>query len=79
MENQREKIAIIGAGTIGTALGNILAGTGKATILLHSIEKPIVESINRVHINTKYFPALQLHPDLQATRDRKSTRLNSSH
>ena len=61
MENQHDRIAFIGAGTIGTALGNILAGTGKEAILLHSVEKQVVESINRTRINSKYFPGLSLH------------------
>ena len=69
MENQPEKIAIIGAGTIGTALGNILASKGKEPVLLHSVETNVVESINRDHINAKYFPTLLLHPGLSATTD----------
>ena len=71
MDNQHHQIAIIGAGTIGTALGNILAGTGKETILLHSIEKQIVDGINQTHINSRYFPTLLLHPGLHATTDNK--------
>ncbi len=69
MENQQYKIAIIGAGTMGTALGNILAEAGKENILLHSIEHQVVEDINRTHINTKYFPTLHLHPGLHATME----------
>jgi glycerol-3-phosphate dehydrogenase (NAD(P)+) len=67
MENQQYKIALIGAGTIGTALGNILAETGRENILLHSIESQVVEDINRNHINTKYFPTLHLSAGLHAT------------
>ena len=69
MEHQYDKIALIGAGTIGTALGNILAGTGKETILLHSVESHVVDNINKSHVNNKYFPGLQLHPGLRATTD----------
>ena len=69
MENQHFRIIIIGAGTIGTALGNILAETGKESILLHSIESQVVKDINQMGINTKYFPTLHLHPGLQATED----------
>ncbi|MEI7664036.1 MAG: NAD(P)H-dependent glycerol-3-phosphate dehydrogenase [Bacteroidota bacterium] len=69
MEKQNDKIALIGAGTIGTALGNVLAGTGRESILLHSIETRVVESINQTHINTKYFPNMVLHPNLRATVD----------
>ncbi|MEI7500898.1 MAG: NAD(P)H-dependent glycerol-3-phosphate dehydrogenase [Bacteroidota bacterium] len=69
MENQNFKIAAIGAGTIGTALGNILAETGKEPILLHSIEAQLVEDINQTRINSRYFPTLHLNPELHATTD----------
>ncbi|MFZ4520753.1 MAG: NAD(P)H-dependent glycerol-3-phosphate dehydrogenase [Bacteroidales bacterium] len=69
MSSNPYKTALIGAGTIGTALGNILAEAGREKILLHSIEGQVVEDINRTHINTKYFPTLHLHPALYATTD----------
>jgi glycerol-3-phosphate dehydrogenase (NAD(P)+) len=69
MDHQNNRIVIIGAGTIGTALGNILAEAGRETILLHSIETQVVENINRTHINPKYFPAVHLNKDLRATTD----------
>lgn len=69
MENQQFKIAIIGAGTIGTALGNILAETEKTPILLHSIEKEVVIDINHLRINSKYFPTLRLNQGLHATTE----------
>lgn len=69
MENQQYKIVLIGAGTIGTALGNILAEAGRESVLLHSIEHQVVDDINRTHINSKYFPTLHLHPGLTATTD----------
>ncbi|MCX6268214.1 MAG: NAD(P)-binding domain-containing protein [Bacteroidetes bacterium] len=71
MGNQKFNIALIGAGTIGTALGNILAEAGTESILLHSIEEQIVEDINRIHINSKYFPTLHLHHSLYATTDER--------
>jgi glycerol-3-phosphate dehydrogenase (NAD(P)+) len=69
MEDLQYKTALIGAGTIGTALGNILAEAGREQILLHSIEEQVVKDINLHHINTKYFPTLHLHPALKATTD----------
>ena len=69
MENQHFKIAFIGAGTIGTALGNVLAESGQEPILLHSIESKVVEEINRTHINSRYFPTLRLHSGLYASID----------
>jgi len=61
------KISIIGAGTIGTALGNILSENGSGEVILISIEENVVWSINEQHINARYFPGHHLHPDLKAT------------
>lgn len=69
MKEQEYKIVFIGAGAIGTALGNVLAESGKAPVLLHSIDRQIVDDINNSHINTKSFPALKLHERLHATTD----------
>lgn len=69
MTNQKYRISIIGAGTIGTALGNILAETEKENILLHSIEPDTVDNINQKHINSRYFPSLHLNHRLHATSD----------
>jgi len=69
MGNQQISIAILGAGTIGTALGNVLAEAGRDDILLHSIEPQVVEDINSNHLNSKYFPILHLHRNLKATTD----------
>ncbi|MCX6287509.1 MAG: NAD(P)-binding domain-containing protein [Bacteroidetes bacterium] len=65
----KKKIAIIGAGTIGTALGNILSENGSGEVLLISIEENVVLSINDQHINARYFPGHHLHGDLKATTD----------
>ena len=62
-------ISIIGAGTIGTALGNIIAETEIHRVKLLSIEEQVVNSINSEGINTKYFPTLHLHPSLKATTE----------
>jgi glycerol-3-phosphate dehydrogenase (NAD(P)+) len=64
-----KKITFIGAGAIGTALGNILAGKKHYAVTLHSIEEEVVDSINRTGINTKYFPMNPLQPALRASQD----------
>ena len=69
MNNKPYRVAIIGAGTIGTALGNILAETARENILLHSIEPDTVTDININHLNSRYFPAIHLHEGLHATTD----------
>ncbi len=71
MDNPQYKIALIGAGTIGTALGNVLAEAGRDLILLHSVESQVVEDISQAHINSKYFPTLRLHNNLHATMDER--------
>lgn len=68
---ERKKVAIIGAGTIGTALGNILAESGNAEVLLLSVEEEVVHSVNQKHINARYFPGHRLHAELKASTDVK--------
>jgi glycerol-3-phosphate dehydrogenase (NAD(P)+) len=63
------KIVFIGAGAIGTALGNSLAKNNENEITLVSIEAEVVESINHTHINQKYFPGITLNPRLKASLD----------
>lgn len=69
MENFKHNIIIIGAGTIGTALGNTLAKKRDYRVKLLSIENEAVESINKTRYNTKYFPNIKLNKFLKATAD----------
>ena len=61
------KTAFIGAGAIGTALGNSLSMNPTNEVMLVSIEEQVVASINEHHINTKYFPGIVLNERLRAT------------
>ena len=70
MEN-RTKVCIIGAGAMGTSLGNALAMKPELEVTLLSIEEDVVESINKNHINEKYFPSTLLTWRLKATTDVK--------
>jgi glycerol-3-phosphate dehydrogenase (NAD(P)+) len=65
MTNQ--KIVFIGAGAIGTSLGNSLVKNPNLDIVLVSIEEEVVKSVNEQHINQKYFPGVSLNPRLKAT------------
>lgn len=67
--NGKKKISIIGGGTIGTALGNILCENGWTEVTLFSIEENVVTSVNEHHINSRYFPGHHLHRELKATAD----------
>ncbi len=71
MQKNKQKIIFIGAGSIGTALGNIIAETGKSEVVLHSIESNVVDTINFSGINIKYFPTIRLDQSLKATSENK--------
>lgn len=64
-------ICIAGAGTIGTALGHILAEKENLEVVLLSVEADVVDDINRKHINTTYFPQIRLNPRLKASGDNR--------
>jgi len=64
-----QNIVFLGAGSIGTALGNSLAVRSDLNVSLLSIEKDVVETITTLHINQKYFPNIRLNHALNATTD----------
>lgn len=66
----KQKIVIAGAGAIGTALGNVLAEKEDLEVSLLSIEPDVVESINSLKVNSKYFPGIRLHTRLKASSDK---------
>jgi len=67
MHNTPNNIVILGAGSIGTAIGNSLAGREDLKVRILSIEEEVVQSISRDHINQKYFPNIRLNPRLIAS------------
>lgn len=62
-------IVIIGAGSFGTALAQTLAQKKENQITIHSIEKDVIESIQKTHINSKYLPECSLNPHISITDD----------
>jgi len=64
-----QNIVFLGAGAIGTALGNSLAVRTDLNVSLLSIESDVVETIIASHINQKYFPNIRLSQALKATTD----------
>ncbi len=66
---QKNKICIIGAGSIGTALGQVLANCEQLDVTLLSIEQDVVKDINDLHVNRTYFPQIRLNNWLKATTD----------
>jgi len=69
MQKNNSRVVFIGAGAIGTALGNIIAETSRTEVILHSIEESVVDSINNQRINFKYFPSFRLDPGIKASTD----------
>jgi glycerol-3-phosphate dehydrogenase (NAD(P)+) len=62
------RIAVIGAGSWGTALADLLAAQGYPTTLW-SYEAEVAEVINREHHNPRYLAAVALDERLRATAD----------
>lgn len=60
-------IRFIGAGAIGTALGNTLSVKPELDVCLVTIEEDVAQAINEDHINHKHFPNIPLHHKLKAS------------
>lgn len=63
-----ERVAVIGAGSWGTALGNLLAKKGVETVLW-SYEPVVAEEVSREHRNPIYLSEIELDARLRATSD----------
>ncbi len=63
MRNNRERIAVIGGGSWGTALANRLAVNGH-DVCLWAFEPELVLEINETHTNSLFLPGIALDPSL---------------
>lgn len=61
-----EKICVLGAGSWGTALANLLAKKGHA-VTVWSFEPDVTDTINQQHRNEKYLRGIPLSENLHAT------------
>jgi len=61
-----ETLAVVGAGSWGTALANLLAKKGGA-VRLWALEPEVVDGVNRSHENPLYLPGVALSPRLTAS------------
>ncbi|MEQ9364478.1 MAG: NAD(P)H-dependent glycerol-3-phosphate dehydrogenase [Leptospirales bacterium] len=62
------KVAVLGSGSFGTALGSILA-TKNFDVTIWTRHDSLAESINGEHINARYLPGLVLPANLNAATD----------
>ncbi|MBN1923590.1 MAG: NAD(P)H-dependent glycerol-3-phosphate dehydrogenase [Nanoarchaeota archaeon] len=65
------RIAILGAGNMGTALA-VPALENKSSVIFWSIESSVVEEINEKKLNSKYLKGVVLKGDVSATLDLKT-------
>lgn len=67
-DTQIKHIAVIGAGSWGTALGDIVRRAGRS-VVLYARDGGLADTINARHENPVYLPGLKLHESLRATSD----------
>jgi glycerol-3-phosphate dehydrogenase (NAD(P)+) len=72
MKNNRERIAVIGGGSWGTALANRLAANGH-DVCLWAFEPELVREINGSHTNSLFLPGITLHPALTCSGSLQET------
>ena len=66
------KIFVLGAGSWGTGIGDLLAHNG-AHVTLWTRQEALAGEINQSHTNSHYLPEIALHPHLLATTDLAKT------
>lgn len=66
--SEKRRIAVIGAGAWGTALGMLLAEKDKFAVTMWSFEADVADSINEVHQN-RYLSGVYLPDSLRAETD----------
>lgn len=65
---QKHQVAVLGGGSFGTAISNIMADNGhKVSLWLRNAER--AKEINQQHTNSDYLPDYPLNPELTATTD----------
>lgn len=63
-----ERTAVVGAGSWGTALANLLAKKGGETVLW-SFEPEVADTIRSEHVNRRYLDGVKLDPRLRVSTD----------
>jgi glycerol-3-phosphate dehydrogenase (NAD(P)+) len=70
------QVAVLGAGSWGTTLANLLAAKGE-TVRLWAYEPEVVDAINRRHENPMFLPGFRLESGLQAFTDAEEAVANA--
>jgi glycerol-3-phosphate dehydrogenase (NAD(P)+) len=70
------QVAVLGAGSWGTTLANLLAAKGE-TVRLWAYEPEVVDAINRRHENPVFLPGFRLESGLQAFTDAEEAVANA--
>jgi glycerol-3-phosphate dehydrogenase (NAD(P)+) len=66
------KVAVLGAGAWGTALGKLLADKGDE-VVLWARQPDVVETVATGNVNQRYLPGIQLPKNLRASLDAEDT------
>lgn len=61
------RVLVVGGGSWGTTVANLAAHNG--TTVLWARDEAVVDAINGEHVNPRYLPGFELHPELRATTD----------
>jgi len=64
------RIGVIGAGSWGTALANMLAGSGE-NVCLWDVDKELLDLISGTHENKKYLPGRRIRESVEITGTQK--------
>lgn len=68
MDPNTRSIAVLGGGSFGTVIANIIAQNGyRVNFWMRS--EALVEEVNRTHENSQYLPGYQLHDNVRAYHD----------
>jgi len=65
------KVAVVGSGTMGTALAHVAACAGHSCTLLTD-DSQVIESLNTQHRHPLFFSGLNIHPKVAASGDFKA-------
>jgi glycerol-3-phosphate dehydrogenase (NAD(P)+) len=63
------KVAVLGAGAWGTALGSVLAGRGDGPVVLWAQRRELCDAVNAAGENARYLPGIALPDNLSCTDD----------